>query len=54
MTTCLACGNVIPKERLEIIKTQYCVKCAETKVKPKQAHILEASSTGRNGFAKND
>jgi RNA polymerase-binding transcription factor DksA len=53
-TTCLACGNEIPKERLEAVKTVYCVKCAESKVKHKEADILKSSSTGRNGFAVND
>lgn len=51
---CISCGNEIPKERLEVVKTEYCVRCAEKKVKHKQADVLEASSTGRNGFARND
>jgi RNA polymerase-binding transcription factor DksA len=53
-TTCLACGNEIPKERLEAVKTPYCIRCAETKVKYKEADILKASSTGRNGWSKTD
>jgi RNA polymerase-binding transcription factor DksA len=53
-TTCLACGNEIPKERLEAVKTPYCIRCAESRVKHKEADILKASSTGRNGFAVND
>jgi RNA polymerase-binding transcription factor DksA len=53
-TTCLACGNEIPKERLEAVKTSYCIKCAQSKVKYKEADILKSSSTGRNGFAVND
>ena len=59
-TTCLACGDDIPKERIEALKTikyeplVYCIRCAETKVKYKEADILKASSTGRNGFTVND
>jgi RNA polymerase-binding transcription factor DksA len=48
---CLSCAKEIPAERLAIIKTDYCVNCAEKKVKKKEADILQSSSTGRNGFA---
>jgi RNA polymerase-binding transcription factor DksA len=57
-TTCLACGDDIPKERLEAVQARstliYCVKCAESRVKYKEADILKSSSTGRNGFSVND
>lgn len=51
---CITCGNEIPKERLEIIKTEYCVKCAAKIIKPKEADILEASNAGRNGWSRKD
>lgn len=54
MIKCISCGQEIPKERLEIIKTDYCVKCAEKKVKRNHVEVLESSAAGRNGFARND
>jgi hypothetical protein len=56
---CADCGKAIPKARLEVLpNTLYCVKCSA-----KQPAVLwhdpndvcaVSSSTGRNGFAKND
>lgn len=51
---CTVCGGEIPKERLEIVKTEFCVKCAEKRVKYQVVDVLESSSSGRNGWSRRD
>ncbi len=56
---CAGCGVEIPVERLEILPdTTHCTHCAEglPRIVQFDPNVVcaQASSTGRNGFARND
>lgn len=36
---CIYCGSVLPKERIKILRVNYCVKCAENHT-PKLAGFM--------------